>query len=84
MLSPLDDGSVNGVEYVGAASNNLAAILWHPDMVTHAKGKAEVFIDLKSAIYQSDILSTNVIAGGDKYRDDHIGVVSLVEGLIAV
>ena len=84
VLVPDDDGSAGGVSFAGGASNNLSIMLWHPKFVTRAKGIAKVFIDLDNAEYQSDIMSANCIAGGSKLRSDNVGVVNIVEGLIAI
>lgn len=82
VLVPDDDGTAGGVTYAGAIDNNLSIMVWHEKFVTRAKGKAEVFIQLKHPEYQSDIMSTNCIAGGSKLRKDNRGVVNIVETLV--
>lgn len=78
-----DDGSDEGVSFAGGTSNNLSIMMWHSKFVTRAKGKAKVFITTNDAKAQSDIMSANCIAGGSKLRKDNVGVVNIVEGLIA-
>jgi len=81
-LVPEDDGSADGLSFVGGASNNLGIMMWHSKLVTRAKGAANVFITRKDAKAQSDIMSANCIAGGSKLRKDNVGVVNIVENLI--
>lgn len=83
-LVPSDDGSPGGVTYTGAAANNLAILCWGQQYVARAKGAAKVFIQQDDPETQSTIMSSNLIAGGEKYRQDEVGVVSLVEGFIGV
>lgn len=82
-LVPDDDGSANGVTFAGSVNNNLGIMMWHPDFVARAKGTTKVFIDLDNAEYQSDIMSANCIAGGDKLRKDNVGTVCIVEGFVS-
>ena len=76
------DGSTSGVDFAGAADNNLAILMWDRNLVTRAKGTAKVFINPDNAETQATLMSANCIAGGAKYRKDKKGMVSIVETLV--
>jgi hypothetical protein len=80
-LVPEDDGTDEGVTFAGGAANNLGIIMWNHEFVTRAKGSAKVFIDLDNAEAQGTLMSANCLAGGDKYRKDERGIVSIVEAV---
>ncbi len=80
-LVPEDDGSTEGVTFAGGAASNLGITMWNKDFVTRAKGSAKVFIDADDAEAQGTIMSANCLAGGDKYRKDKRGIVSIVEAV---
>lgn len=63
-----------------AASDNLAALAWHEDMVCRAFGEMKPFQDKDNPLYQGDIFSMIVRAGGRKERQDDNGVIAVVQG----
>lgn len=80
-LVPEDDGSEEGVTFAGGTTSNLGILMWNKDYVTRAKGNAKVFIDPDDAEAQGTLMSANCIAGGNKYRKDRRGIVSIVEAV---
>lgn len=62
-----------------AASDNLAAIAWHPKYVARAIGGIKVFADVDRAEYYGSIFSAMVPAGGRILRTDEKGVFTLVQ-----
>lgn len=65
----------------GAATDNGAAIFWHPAFVYIGKGDVEVFNDERSATMYGDVISMLVRVGAAKKRADAKGVRVLVEDL---
>lgn len=63
------------------AADSETSIFWHSDFVRHAESDAELFTDIKNPVYQGDIMSTIVRAGGTISRTDKKGLVVLVEDL---
>jgi hypothetical protein len=62
------------------ATDNLASLCWHPDMVTRAIGDTKPFQNKDDALYYGDIWSMIMRAGGRKKRADNIGVYAIVQG----
>ena len=56
-----------------------AAIFFHRDFVRRTEGNAEVFTQLKSPTFKSDLMSVDVRYGATKSRLDGKGIISLVE-----
>lgn len=63
----------------GAATDNEAALFYHPNFVRRALGAVKLFADEDNPLYYGDIFSAEVRAGGTKARTDSKGVVALVE-----
>ena len=62
------------------ATDNLASLVWHPDMVARAIGETKLFNEKDSALYYGDIASGIVRAGGRSTRSDKNGVMAIVQG----
>ena len=63
-----------------AAGDNLACLCYQEDMVCRAIGETKLFADKDNPLYQGDIFSTIVRAGGRKKRADNVGVLAIVQG----
>jgi hypothetical protein len=62
------------------ATDNLASLCWHPDMVTKAIGQIKPFQDKDNPLYYGDLWSMIMRAGGRKKRADNVGVYAIVQG----
>lgn len=62
-----------------AATDNLACLLYHQDTVCRAFGEMKPFMDKDNPLYQGDIMSMIVRAGGRKERGDNKGVIAMVQ-----
>jgi hypothetical protein len=63
-----------------AATDNGAAIFWHPMMVRHAEGNAATFIDRGKPEYLGASIISSVVRFGATFdRPDEKGIVALVE-----
>lgn len=60
-------------------SANAAALAWHPDFVTRAKGEVKVFENIDDATMYGSVFSSLVRAGGRKLYPDGTGVAAIVE-----
>lgn len=58
---------------------NAAALAWHPDFVTRAKGEVKVFENLDDATMYGSVFSALVRAGGRAQYPDFLGVAAIVE-----
>ena len=58
---------------------NAAALAWHPDFVTRAKGDVKVFENIDDAVMYGSVFSSSTRAGGRKFYDDGTGVAAIVE-----
>lgn len=58
---------------------NAAALAWHPDFVTRAKGDVKVFENIDDATMYGSVFSSLVRAGGRKFYPDGTGVAAIVE-----
>ena len=61
------------------ATDQLAALAWHPSTVSHAKGNIEVFYQEVVAQAYGSVLSFMVYEGGSPRRYDGKGIVALVQ-----
>jgi hypothetical protein len=61
------------------ATDNLASLCWHPDMVCRAIGDTKPFQDRDNPLYYGDIWSMILRAGGRKIREDNKGVIAIVQ-----
>lgn len=67
----------------GAATDNQAALLWHPDFVERAVGNVEAFYDIDNPTYYGSIFSFLMMMGGRRRREDAKGVIALIEAAAA-
>lgn len=68
---------------LGAAldeTDNLASLVWQEDMVCRAIGDTKLFTDRDNPLYQGDLFSAIMRAGGRKVREDNNGVIAIVQG----
>jgi len=69
-----------GVGVTVSATDNLAAICWHPSFVSRAKTNVKLFgLDRPDPLYMEYVVSANVRYGGAKIRTNEEGVVTIVE-----
>lgn len=61
------------------ATDNLASLAWHEDMVCRAVGEMKPFVNKDDALYQGDVHSMIVRLGGRKERSDNAGVIAIVQ-----
>ncbi|MGA0556537.1 hypothetical protein ACO2Q8_07800 [Larkinella sp. VNQ87] len=66
-----------------AATDNQAAILWHPSIVERALGTVDMFERLGDPTYYGDIYSFLVMAGGRIRRGDGKGIFAIIEDAAA-
>jgi hypothetical protein len=64
-----------------AVTANAAALAWHPDFVTRAKGDVKVFENIDDATMYGSLFSSLVRAGGRKFYPDGTGVAAIVESV---
>lgn len=62
-----------------AATDNDAALFWHPQFVRRAKGSVKVYIDDSKPEYYGGIFSTMVRFGAQQARIDQKGIVAIRE-----
>jgi len=62
-----------------AATDNLAALAYHPSFVAKAMGSTEVFITEQVAEYYGSIVSALQLFGASKMRTSQIGVVAIIQ-----
>ena len=62
-----------------AATDNLAALAYHPSFVAKAMGSTEVFITEQVAEYYGSIVSAFQLFGASKMRTSQIGVVAIIQ-----
>jgi hypothetical protein len=77
---PMAEHYPNAYAATELATDNLASLCWHPDMVTRAIGDTKPFQNKDDALYYGDIWSMIMRAGGRKKRADNIGVYAIVQG----
>ena len=68
---------------VVSGTDNLACMAWHPDFVERAIGDTKLFTDKDNPLYQGDLYSSIVRAGGRKVRADNKGVYAIVQAASA-
>jgi len=66
-----------------AASDNLCSIAWQKNTVAFAIGDKKLFQNLNDALYQGDVHSALVMAGGRVRREDGKGVYVIRQGVPA-
>jgi len=76
VIKSVDDEGVQ----TDAASDNAAALAYHPNFVAHALGGIEVFADENKPEYYGSIFSSLVMHGATKLRTDQKGVVAIIQG----
>ncbi|MEO6901552.1 MAG: phage capsid protein [Bacteroidia bacterium] len=62
-----------------AATDNLAALAFHPNFLTHSVGDIKVFYDMDKPEYYGSLFSALVMHGASKMRLDQKGIVALVQ-----
>lgn len=62
-----------------SGTDNLACLAWHPNFVERAIGDTKLFSDKDNPLYQGDLFSAIVRAGGRKVREDNKGVYTIVQ-----
>ncbi|GAB2586559.1 phage capsid protein [Spirosoma areae] len=67
----------------GAATDNQAAIFWHPSAVERALGTVDVFDNIGDPTYYGDIFSFLLMSGGRIRRNDGKGIVAVIEAAAA-
>lgn len=63
-----------------AATDNLASLAWQKNTVAVAIGDKKLFQNLNDALYQGDVHSALVMAGGRVRRADGKGIYAIVQG----
>lgn len=69
----------DGVLTAAAATDNGAAIAFHPSYVCHALGSIMPYYDENNPVYYGSILSAEVMHGAAKLRSDQKGVAALIQ-----
>lgn len=77
---PNGSATANAFAATELATDNLASLCWHPDMVTRAIGQIKPFQDKDNPLYYGDLWSMIMRAGGRKKRADNVGVYAIVQG----
>ncbi len=72
--------TVGAVGAVMGATDNYAALCWHPDVVTRAVGEIKPFQQKDSPTMYGDIYSMLVRFGGSQERATGEGVITIVQG----
>lgn len=67
----------------GAATDNAAALAWHPSVVERALGTVKMFDSVDDPTYYGDIYSFLLMSGGRQRRADGLGIFSIVEDTAA-
>jgi hypothetical protein len=75
--------TVKAIDSALAATDNLASLLWHPNMVCRAVGETKPFQDKDNPMYYGDIYSMIARMGGRKERADNKGVLAIVQAASA-
>ena len=70
-------GTIKKWSTTGATTDNAAALCWHEASLTAALGDTEMFEQEKDPTYYSDIFSFLVRAGGNKLRNDNVGILAI-------
>ncbi len=78
------NADIKAVGAVGAADDNLGALLWHEDFVSVAEGSIDVMSDFGDGgngkpEYGGGIVSAMVYYGAESRRSDHAGLVEIVQ-----
>lgn len=63
----------------GAATDNAAALAWHPSVVERALGTVKMFDNVGDPTYYGDIYSFLLMSGGRIRRNDGLGIFAIVE-----
>ncbi len=69
----------SGTPSAPAATDNLAALAYHPNFVAKAMGSTDVFITEQVAEYYGSIVSAMQLFGASKMRTSQTGVVAIVQ-----
>ncbi len=69
----------SGTPSSAAATDNLAALAYHPNFVAKAMGSTEVFITEQVAEFYGSIVSALQLFGASKMRTTQTGVVAIVQ-----
>jgi hypothetical protein len=69
----------SGTPSSAAATDNLAALAYHPNFVAKAMGSTDVFITEQVAEYYGSIVSAMQLFGASKMRTSQTGVVAIVQ-----
>lgn len=69
----------SGTPSSAAATDNLAALAYHPNFVAKAMGSTDVFITEQVAEYYGSIISAMQLFGASKMRTSQTGVVAIVQ-----
>lgn len=67
----------------GAATDNAAALAWHPTVVERALGTVKMFDSIGDPTYYGDIYSFLLMSGGRQRRNDGSGIFAIVEDTAA-
>jgi len=62
-----------------AATDNAAALAWHPSVVARALGTVKMYDSVDNPLYFGDIYSFLLMAGGRQRRADGVGIFAVVE-----
>ncbi|MBR8784271.1 hypothetical protein IX308_000440 [Porphyromonas levii] len=71
--------SGNNLSTVAGADDSAAALAWHEDAVSRARGEVKMYGDEDSPTYYGDVYSFLLRAGGSKRRHDKKGVYAIVQ-----
>jgi hypothetical protein len=63
----------------GNAAHNIAALFYHESFVRRALGETNVYVKENDPQYYGDVMSAEIIAGGQRAYDNQKGLVVLVE-----
>ena len=73
--------NVNALGQAVAATDNECSLAWQTNTLERAMGQIELFVQLKSPIYQADVMNTLIKIGGRVRRADYAGVAVIAQGL---
>jgi len=80
LVNAVASGSTPSMASFGATGTtySFASLLYHPDFVCRVVGQTEMFVNMKDALYTSDIITMTTRLGGGAVNDQK-GLVAIVQ-----
>lgn len=80
VMAAANDNTIKPLGSSIGATDNLVSLAWHKNSIAQAIGDIKFYQNINDALYQGDVHSATLMAGGRVRRADDLGLVKIIQG----